>query len=69
MTAGNASAINDAAAALALMAASTAKARGLMSLARLVAYAHVGVDSKYMGIDPVPATQLALQKAGLTVMI
>ena len=37
------------------------------SLARLVAYAHAGVDPKYMGIGPVPATQLALKKAGLTV--
>ena len=36
-------------------------------LARLVAYAHAGVDPKYMGIGPVPATQLALKKAGLTV--
>src|SRR5450830_1667234 len=47
--------------------AGTAKARGLQPLARLVAYAHAGVDPKYMGIGPVPATQLALKKAGLTV--
>jgi len=50
-----------------LMEAATAKARGLTPLARLVAYAHAGVDPKYMGIGPVPATQLALKKAGLTV--
>lgn len=67
VTAGNASGINDAAAAVVLMEAGTAKARGLAPLARLVAYAHAGVDPKYMGIGPVPATQLALKKAGLTV--
>ncbi|MBC7682195.1 MAG: acetyl-CoA C-acyltransferase family protein, partial [Ferruginibacter sp.] len=67
VTAGNASGINDAAAAVVLMDATTAKARGLQPLARLVAYAHAGVDPKYMGIGPVPATRLALQKAGLTV--
>ncbi|MGP1630045.1 MAG: beta-ketothiolase BktB [Giesbergeria sp.] len=67
VTAGNASGINDAAAAVVLMEASTAKARGLTPLARLVAYAHAGVDPKYMGIGPVPATQLALKRAGLTV--
>ena len=67
VTAGNASGINDAAAALVVMEAGTAKARGIQPLARLVAYAHAGVDPKYMGIGPVPATQLALKKAGLTV--
>jgi len=67
VTAGNASGINDAAAAVVLMEAGTAKARGIKPLARLVAYAHAGVDPKYMGIGPVPATQLALKKAGLTV--
>ena len=67
VTAGNASGINDAAAAVVLMDADTAKARGAKPLARLVAYAHAGVDPKYMGIGPVPATQLALKKAGLTV--
>jgi acetyl-CoA C-acetyltransferase len=66
VTAGNASGINDAAAAVVLMEAGVAKARGLKPLARLVAYAHAGVDPKYMGIGPVPATQLALKKAGLT---
>ena len=67
VTAGNASGINDAAAAVVLMEAGTAKARGVKPLARLVAYAHAGVDPKYMGIGPVPATQMALKKAGLTV--
>lgn len=67
VTAGNASGINDAAAAVVLMEAKTAQARGLKPLARLVAYAHAGVDPKYMGIGPVPASKLALQKAGLTV--
>jgi acetyl-CoA C-acetyltransferase len=67
VTAGNASGINDAAAAVVLMEAATAKARGLKPLARLVAYAHAGVDPKYMGIGPVPASQMALKKAGLTV--
>ncbi len=67
VTAGNASGINDAAAAVVLMEGAQVKARGAKPLARLVAYAHAGVDPKYMGIGPVPATQLALKKAGLTV--
>lgn len=67
VTAGNASGINDAAAAVVLMEAQAAQARGLRPLARLVAYAHAGVDPKYMGIGPVPATLLALKKAGLNV--
>ncbi len=67
VTAGNASGINDAAAAVVLMEASAAPKKGLKPLARLVAYAHAGVDPKYMGIGPVPATQKALAKAGLKV--
>ena len=67
VTAGNASGINDAAAAIVMMEAATAKARGLKPMARLVSYAHAGVDPRYMGIGPVPATQAALKKAGLTV--
>ncbi len=67
VTAGNASGINDAAAAVVLMEASVAKARGLAPMARLVAYAHAGVDPKYMGIGPVPASKLALERAGLSV--
>ena len=67
VTAGNASGINDAAAAVVVMEAATAKARGLKPMARLVTYAHAGVDPKYMGIGPVPASQMALKRAGLTV--
>jgi acetyl-CoA C-acetyltransferase len=67
VTAGNASGINDAAAALVLMERGVAQQRGLQPMARLVAYAHAGVDPQYMGIGPVPATQKALLKAGLTV--
>ncbi|SAK87851.1 beta-ketothiolase [Caballeronia arationis] len=67
VTAGNASGINDAAAAVVLMERSVAEKRGLAPLARLVAYAHAGVDPKFMGIGPVPASQKALERAGLTV--
>ena len=67
VTAGNASGINDAAAAVVLMDAQVARQRGLTPMARLVAYAHAGVDPAYMGIGPVPATQKALAKAGLKV--
>ena len=67
VTAGNASGINDAAAAVLLMEADAAKARGAKPLARLVAYAHAGVEPQYMGIGPVPASNLALKKAGLTI--
>ncbi|GJH11810.1 acetyl-CoA C-acyltransferase family protein [Caballeronia novacaledonica] len=67
VTAGNASGINDAAAAIVLMERGVAEKRGAKPLARLVAYAHSGVDPKIMGIGPVPATQKALERAGLTV--
>ncbi|MDF1485951.1 acetyl-CoA C-acyltransferase family protein [Ramlibacter sp. H39-3-26] len=67
VTAGNASGINDAAAAVVLMERAEAERRGVRPLARLVAYAHAGVDPKYMGIGPVPATRKALEKAGLSV--
>ncbi len=67
VTAGNASGINDAAAGVVLMEAATAQARGLKPLARMVGYAHAGVDPKYMGIGPVPASQAALKRAGLTI--
>ena len=66
VTAGNASGINDGAAAVVLMEARTAERRGARPLGRLVAYAHAGVDPKVMGIGPVPATRAALRKAGLT---
>jgi acetyl-CoA C-acetyltransferase len=67
VTAGNASSINDAAAAVLMMARETAEQRGLKPLARLVSYAHAGVDPRYMGIGPVPATRIALQRAGLRI--
>ncbi|MCU9954662.1 MULTISPECIES: beta-ketothiolase BktB [Burkholderia] len=67
VTAGNASGINDAAAAVLLMERSVAEKRAATPLARLVAYAHAGVDPAYMGIGPVPATRKVLERAGLTV--
>jgi len=67
VTAGNASGINDGAAAVTLMSAQAAADRGIKPLARLVAYGHAGVDPKYMGIGPVPATRAALKRAGLTI--
>ncbi|MCV6639298.1 acetyl-CoA C-acyltransferase family protein [Candidatus Albibeggiatoa sp. nov. NOAA] len=67
VTAGNASGINDAAAAVVLMEAKAAEAKGLKPMARLVSYGHAGVDPKYMGIGPVPAIKNALAKANLTV--
>ncbi len=65
VTAGNASGINDGAAALVLMERGTAQARGLKPMARLVSYAHAGVDPSIMGIGPVPASRKALDRAGL----
>ena len=67
VTAGNASGINDAGAAVVLMEAGIAARRGLAPLARLVAYGHSGVDPKYMGIGPVPAVKRALEKARLSI--
>ena len=67
VTAGNASGINDAAAALVLMEAGAAKARGAKPLARLVGYAHTGLDPKIMGVGPISATQAVLKRTGLTV--
>jgi acetyl-CoA C-acetyltransferase len=67
VTAGNASGINDGAAAVVLMAAEVAAKRGIKPLARLVGYGHAGVDPKYMGIGPVPATANVMQKTGLSV--
>ncbi|AFK62601.1 beta-ketothiolase [Advenella kashmirensis WT001] len=67
VTAGNASGINDGAAALVLMNGEMLKARGAKPLARLVAYGHAGVDPRLMGIGPVPATRNALAKAGLKI--
>ena len=67
VTAGNASGINDAAAAVLLMSREAAERNGVKPIARLVAYGHAGVDPLHMGIGPVPATKLALQRAGLSV--
>ena len=67
VTAGNASGINDAAAAVVLMEAGAAKARGAKPLARLVGYAHTGLDPKIMGVGPISATQAVLKKTGLSV--
>ena len=67
VTAGNASGINDGAAALTLMARSAAIGRNCRPLGRLVAYAHAGVDPSRMGMGPVPAVKAALSKAGLAV--
>lgn len=65
VTAGNASGINDGAAAMVLMNARSAEQKNLKPLARLVAYGHAGVDPSYMGIGPVPAVKQALNRAGL----
>ena len=67
VTAANASGINDAAAAVLLMEAGAAQARGAKPLARLVGYAHAGVEPKTMGIGPVPATQQLLKKLGMKI--
>ncbi|WCT72161.1 acetyl-CoA C-acyltransferase family protein [Sphingomonas naphthae] len=67
VTAGNASGINDGAAATILASGEAVRAHGLMPLARLVSYGHAGVDPAYMGIGPVPATRAALARAGLTI--
>ena len=67
VTAGNASGINDGSAAVLLMTSKAAQQRNVKPLARLVSYGHAGVDPKYMGMGPVPATRLALEKAGLTI--
>jgi acetyl-CoA C-acetyltransferase len=64
VTAGNASGINDGAAALVLMSAEEAKRRGLEPLARIVSWATAGVDPKVMGSGPIPASRKALEKAG-----
>ena len=65
VTAGNASSINDASAAVVLMERGAAERRGYKPLARLVGYAHVGVEPKYMGIGPVPAVRRVLERTGI----
>ena len=66
VTAGNASGINDGAAAVLMMSASKAKALGLQPLARIAAYASAGLEPTIMGMGPVPASKLCLHKAGWT---
>jgi len=67
VTAGNASGINDGAAAVVLMEKSAAEKQGLKPLARMVSYGLAGVDPAIMGIGPVPACKLALDRAGLKI--
>jgi acetyl-CoA C-acetyltransferase len=67
VTAGNASGINDGAAAVVLMERGAAESKGLKPMARLVSYGLAGVDPKMMGIGPVPASKKALEKAGLKI--
>jgi acetyl-CoA C-acetyltransferase len=67
VTAGNASGINDGAAAVVLMTAAAAEKRGLRPLARIVAWATAGVDPAIMGSGPIPASRRALKKAGWSV--
>ena len=66
VTAGNASGLNDGAAALALMSSKTAKEKNLKPLARIVSWAQCGVDPSLMGTGPIPASKQALKKAGWT---
>lgn len=65
VTAGNASGINDGAAAMVLLSREEAERRGIRPMGRVVASAAAGVEPRHMGLGPVPATRLALQKAGL----
>jgi acetyl-CoA C-acetyltransferase len=67
VTAGNASGINDGAAAVVLMTLAEAKRRGIKPMARIVSWAHAGVDPSIMGTGPIPASKKALEKAGWTV--
>ncbi|TMJ74398.1 MAG: acetyl-CoA C-acetyltransferase [Alphaproteobacteria bacterium] len=67
VTAGSASGINDGAAAVVLMTLEEAKKRGITPLARIVSWAHAGVDPSIMGTGPIPASKKALEKAGWTV--
>ncbi len=67
VTAGNAAGVNDAAAAVVLMERGAAEERGLQPLGRLVAYAHAGVEPKYMGVGPTPAVRAVLDRAGLNI--
>jgi acetyl-CoA C-acetyltransferase len=65
VTAGNASGLNDAGAAIVMMEANAAKKAGARPMARLVAYAHAGVDPQFMGLGPIPAVKRVFEKSGL----
>ncbi|MGJ7517204.1 acetyl-CoA C-acyltransferase family protein [Pseudomonas baetica] len=67
VTAGNASGLNDGAAALVMATGNAVQVNNLRPLARLVSYAHAGLEPELMGLGPVPATRIALKRAGLTV--
>ena len=67
VTAGNASGVNDAAAAVVLASGGYASSHGLAPLGRLVAYSHAGVEPRIMGIGPVPAVRMVLDRSGLKV--
>jgi acetyl-CoA C-acetyltransferase len=67
VTAGNASGLNDGGAAVVIVSGAEISRRDLKPLARIVAYGHAGVDPQYMGLGPIPASQKALKKAGLTI--
>jgi acetyl-CoA C-acetyltransferase len=65
VTAGNASGLNDAGAAIVMCSSDAAKQKNLKPIARLVAYAHAGVDPQLMGLGPIPAVKRVFEKAGL----
>jgi acetyl-CoA C-acetyltransferase len=67
VTPGNASGLNDGAAAVVLMSGAEVARRNAKPMARIVAYGHAGVDPEYMGLGPIPASQKALKKAGLSI--
>ncbi len=67
VTAGNASGLNDGAAAVTLMNFKTSKDKGLIPLVKIVSWAECGVDPKLMGTGPIPASKLALKKAGWSI--
>lgn len=67
VTPGNASGLNDGGAAVVIVSGAELARRGAKPLARIVAYGHAGVDPEYMGLGPIPASQKALAKAGLSI--
>ena len=69
VTAGNASGINDGAAALVLMEKAKAEEKGLKPMAKLIGYTLAGVDPSIMGTGPIPAVQMLLKKTGFQILI